>query len=155
MVSPETLRRYPFFARLNSDQLANIAMSTEQFEYKAGFTLFSQGEPADKLFFLLDGCVDLYYTIQDDYIPGERQEALVCQFNPGEIFGISALIPPHELTSTARCSGQCRIMAIEVTRLADLFKDDPQLEILLLRRIAQAAMQRLHATRVQLAAAWA
>ena len=154
MVSPEILRRYPFFARLNSNQLANVAMSTEKIEFEDGSSLFAQGEPANRLFFLLDGCVDLYYTIQDAFLPDQRQEALVCQINPGEVFGISALIPPHELSSSARCSGPCRIMAIDVEKLAGLFSDDRQLEILFLRRIAQAAMQRLHDTRIQLAAAW-
>jgi len=154
MVSPELLRRYPFFAGLNSDQLANIAMSTDRVEYETGSTLFSQGDQAEILYFLLDGCVDLYYTIQDAFSPGERQEAMVCQINPGEIFGISALIPPHELSSTARCSAACRIMAVDGKSLAVLFENDPELEIILMRRVAQAAMQRLYATRVQLAAAY-
>jgi CRP-like cAMP-binding protein len=152
MVSPETLRRYPFFALLESDQLANIAMTTEAIEYEAGATIFEQGEQAPTLYFLLDGCVDLYYTLQDAYLPSDRQEALVCQINPGEVFGISALIPPHELTSTARCSNPSRLLQIDREQLNTLFSNDPQLEILLLRRIAQAAMQRLHATRIQLAA---
>lgn len=154
MVSPEVLRRYPFFALLDADQLANIAMNTDEYEYQDGFILFEQGGHAEKLFFLLDGCVDLFYTILDAYQPSDRREALVCQINPGEVFGISSLIPPHELTSTACCSGPCRVMEIDAEQLKTLFIQDPQLEILLLRRIAQAAMLRLHGTRVQLAAAW-
>ena len=154
MVSPETLRRFPFFAFLNPSQLANIAMNTEEVEYENGTTLFEQGGSAQTLYFLVKGCVDLYFTIQEAYNSDERQEALVCQINPGEIFGISSLIPPHELTSTARSNGDSLVMEIDSTQLAELFKQDSQLEMLLLHRIAQAAMQRLHSTRIQLAAAW-
>ena len=154
MVSPEMLRRYPFFALLDPNQLANVAMNTEEVEYEDGATLFEQGKEARELYFLLDGCVDLYYTILDAYLPADRREVLVCQINPGEIFGISSLIPPRELTSTARSRGSSRVLMMDAAQLAVLLKQDSKLEILLLHRIAQAAMQRLNATRIQLAAAW-
>lgn len=154
MVSPETLRRYPFFALLDSNQLAQIAMITEEIEYGEGDILFEQKDHAKKLYFLLEGCVDLYYMIVEAYRSADRREALVCQINPGEIFGISALISPHEMTATARSAMRSRVMEIDARQLAALCALDAQLEILLLRRVAQAAMQRLHATQIQLAAAW-
>jgi CRP-like cAMP-binding protein len=153
MVSLEKLRRYSFFALLTTDQLTKIALATEEVEYEDSDTIFEQKDRAEKLYFLLDGCVDLYYTVIEAYLPSDRQEVFVCQINPGELFGISALIPPHEMTSTARSTGRSRVMEIEAAQLATLFKQDSSLECLLLRRVAQAAMQRLHATRVQLAAA--
>jgi CRP-like cAMP-binding protein len=155
MVSPETFRRYPFFALLTPDQLAQVAMLTEENEFTDGATLFEQKDRAERLYFLLEGCVDLYYTVVESFLPADRREALVCQINPGEIFGISALIPPHEMTATARSAGRSRVMEINAGELAALCAQDAQLEILLLRRVAQAAMQRLHAAHIQLAAAWA
>jgi len=154
MISPEALRRYPFFAQLDPKQLANLAMITEEIQCEDGETIFRQNDRAGNLYFLMEGCVDLYYTIREAYSESDQKEAFVCQINPGELFGISALIPPHEMTSSARSTNQSRIMEIDTAQLKVLFEKDREMEVLLLHRISEAAMRRLHETRIQLAAAW-
>ncbi|MEW5868015.1 MAG: cyclic nucleotide-binding domain-containing protein [Chloroflexota bacterium] len=154
MISPELLRRYPFFGQLNDEQLRNLAMIAEQISLENDAVVLQEGQPAQALYFLLDGCVDLYYTVQEAFQQADRKQIPVSQINIGEPFGISALIEPHILTSTARSSGTSRAIRFDAQGLKDLLARDPQLEAVLLRRMAQAAIERLHATRVQLAAAW-
>jgi CRP/FNR family cyclic AMP-dependent transcriptional regulator len=154
MISPEALRRYPFFAQLDPKQLANLAMITEEIRCEDGETIFRQHDRAENLYFLMEGCVDLYYTIQEAYLEADQKEALVCQINPGEIFGISTLIPPHEMTSSARSTNHSRIMEIDGSQLKELFDQDREMGFLLMRRVAKAALLRLDSTRIQLAAAW-
>jgi hypothetical protein len=57
------------------------------------------------------------------------------------------LIEPHVLTSTARCSQYSRLIRIDMQALRFLFQQDPDLELVLMRRVAQVAIDRLHATR--------
>ena len=81
--------------------------------------------------------------------------ALVCQVNPGEMFGISALIEPYTLTATARSAGQSEVLRLDLDQLHALFEKDPQLEILMMHKVAKAAIERLHHTRLLLVAAYA
>ncbi|OGO25728.1 MAG: hypothetical protein A2136_05010 [Chloroflexi bacterium RBG_16_54_11] len=84
-----------------------------------------------------------------------KAEIPVCDINPGEPFGISALIAPHVLTSTARSTGESRAIRLGVDDLKSAFVRHAKLECLMVRCVAEAAMGRLNSTRVQLAAAYA
>lgn len=155
MISPERLRHHRFFSQFKEEQLISLSMITEQVSLESEETLFEEGKPAQELYFLLSGCVDLYYTLTDSARPQDRKEALVCQVNPGEMFGISALIEPFMLTATARSSGQSEVLRLDLEQLQELFEKDPHLEILMMHKVAKAAIERLHCTRLLLAAAYA
>lgn len=154
MISPELLRRYKFFGEFNEQQLKSLAMIADEVPLEKGTDFLKEGYTAEALYFLLNGSVDLYYTLEEAYHAEERRQVWVSEINPGEPFSISALIKPHVLTATVRASRPCQVIQFYTQGLNKLFKEDPQLEILLLRRVAQAAIERLHATRVLLAAAY-
>jgi CRP/FNR family cyclic AMP-dependent transcriptional regulator len=145
MISPEVLRRYPFFGSFNESELVNLATIAEELQLEKRQVLFEQGKKADALYFLLSGGIDLSYTIT------EKKEVPVSDINVGEPFGISTIIEPHILTSTARSSGESRVLRFNKEDLQRLMTDDPQLELLLLRQLAKTAIQRLNAVRTQLA----
>ena len=63
MVSPELLRRYPFFGRLSEAHLKAIAMLADEVFCTEGQILFEIGHPADALYLLIEGCIDLHYLI--------------------------------------------------------------------------------------------
>lgn len=154
MISPETLRRFPFFALFTHEQLANLAMLGEEIQYNDQETILREGEPATEFYFLLDGCIDLYYVVQEAYSVEKRREVPVSQITPGEPFGISSLIEPYILTSTARSCHTSKVIRFDAKELQNAFAHDPQLELKLLRKASKAAIERLHSTRIQLAAAW-
>lgn len=154
MISPELLRRYPFFGHFNENQLRTLAMIGEEITLDDEQVVLEEGKPAQALFFLLEGSVDLYYTVEDPKQPTGLRELPVSEINVGEPFGISALIEPHILTSTGRSSGKSRAIRFDAQALHNAMSEDPQLELILLRAMSKAALQRLHATRIQLAAAW-
>lgn len=154
MISPEVLRRFPFFADFNSEQLKELAMLGEERIFESHETVFEQGGPAEQLYFLLEGCVDLFYIVRENFHSDLRHETMICEIAPGESFSISALIEPHILTATARTCQTSRVIAFDAEGLRKLCESDPHLESLLMRRVASTAMDRLHATRLQLAVAW-
>jgi CRP-like cAMP-binding protein len=152
MIPLDTLRFFPFFGTLADAQLRRLAELGVEESFERGETLFLQGQPAETLYFLVRGCIDLFYSE-----PGEPDlpGIPVGEINPGEIFSISALVEPRLLTSTARASHASRVVKFNAARLDDLFQADPRMASLFMRQVAQGAIERLHYTRIQLAAEWA
>lgn len=155
MISPELLRKYPFFGSLEDSHLRELAMLAEEAIYESGEVIFQEGGPADTLYFLLDGYIDLYFTLADKRAASPEKGIPVGEINPGEPFSISALIEPHLLTATAVTAIPSRVLKFDSTRLRVLFKQDRRLAYLLTYQAAKAGIERLHASRIQLAAAWA
>ncbi len=158
MISPELLRRYPFFAHFTGEQLREIAMITEEATAAAGEILFEECGPADTLYLLEDGSVDLFYFAKGKSSSSEekeKKELPVGEINPGEIFGISALIDPYVLSAAGRASKPSTFLKIEAAALRQLFAQDPIAGYLAMQQVARALMERLDYTRVQLAACWA
>ena len=155
MISPELLRYYPFFHSLDDTQLRAVATIAEEETVEAGVTLFNEGQPAEVLYFLEDGHVDLYHTIGETNPSDVRKWISVGEINPGEPFSISALIEPYILSSTARVSRPSRIIKIEAKLLRALIDKDHKLAYQLTYQAAKAVIERLHSTHIQLAAVWA
>jgi CRP/FNR family cyclic AMP-dependent transcriptional regulator len=153
MISPEVLRRYPFFSFMNHDQLREVAMISDEVEYKKGDVLFNSEEKADACFLLMEGSIDLHYVVVDEYDPSLRKEFIVGTINPGELLGISAFVAPHIYTATALAVNDSRLLKIDAVALRKLCRQDTELDCGFQTMAAKATMERLHATRVQLAAA--
>jgi CRP-like cAMP-binding protein len=154
MISPEILYRYPFFGGLDDAQIKALAMIADVETFASGVTLFTEGERAKTLYFLLEGCVVLYY-MGNGTMEKFPEGIPVGEINPGEPFSISALIEPNVLTSTARMSKPSRVISFNAESLHTLMQKDQRLAYILTRQAAAAMIERLQATRVQLAAAWA
>jgi CRP/FNR family transcriptional regulator, cyclic AMP receptor protein len=153
MISPELLRRYPFFGTLHDEQLRQVAMIAEEETYDQGKILLKEKAPADDLYLLIKGSVDLLFTVDEEYHPDRHKEFIVGEINPGELFGISALIEPHRYTSMARAASPVQVIHIDGGALRKRCADDPSLACHLFAQVAKLALERLNATRVQLAAA--
>ncbi len=153
MISPEILRRYPFFGFMNDAELKAVAMIAEEVTYKEGETLVETGKPADSLYFLVDGNADHLYVIADHNHTKTRKEFYIDEFTSGDIFGISALIEPYQYTATVRAHTPTRALRIAAEALRALCEVDTALAYRLMRETAKAAMERLHSTRILLAAA--
>ena len=153
MISPEVLRRYPFFNFMDHDQLRRVAMITEEITVDEGETLFEIGDMAGALYFLQEGSIDLQYVVVDELKTGKRMEFHIGHIDPGEVLGISALIEPHELTATAVADVPGKLLKIDATELRALGQEDHALAYGLQRKIVRAAMSRLHDTRLELLAA--
>ena len=153
MVSPELLRRYPFFGDFHNDHLNAIAMLANEVECQEGDMIFEAGQPAGKLYFLIEGCVDLHYVVIDEINTELRKDFFISEINPGEPFGISALIEPYRYTGAVRATCRSRMLEFDADGLRALCTVDLKIAAVMMRQVAKAAMERLDATRVQLAAA--
>lgn len=153
MVTPETLLRYPFFNFLTPEQCKDLAEVAAITSFEAGEVIFQEGQVADTLYILLTGSVDLYFTVKVEYHPEQYKELYFSVVRPGELFSISTCIEPRILTSSARAAHDCRMIQIPVTALDELCQADQLLACALIEQVAKTAIERLNATRYQLAVA--
>jgi CRP-like cAMP-binding protein len=153
MVTPELLYQYSFFRFLNKTQLKAVARITKEEVFKSGEVIFREGAHADWLYILAKGSVDLYFTVEVPYRPELNKELLFGTVGPGAIFGVSALVEPHQLTSSARASKASQVIMIEAAGLLALCNKDEKLAYGFIHQVAVAMMERINATRLQLATA--
>jgi CRP-like cAMP-binding protein len=146
MVSPELLRRFELFAGLTPREVHAVAMLAEEVAVRAGETVLTSGKPAEALYLLREGAAELYYATHD-------REIFISEINPGEPFGISALVEPYVYSGTVRARDPSRVLRIDALGLRELCRVDPSLSHGLLHEVARAALGRLHATEVLLGAA--
>lgn len=153
MISPEMLRRYPFFADMDDTSIKAIAMIAEETPIKAGETLFETGQPSHALYLLVEGNIETSLVIKDNNDTTFHKEFYLDDINPGETFGLSALVEPYIHSTTTRVSRAGKLLCIDAARLNQLCASDARLGFQLMKQLAKTALERLQHTRVQLAAA--
>lgn len=153
MIKPELLRIHPVFSSLTQKQLKTVAEISEEETYETGEMVFTEGSLADALCLLLTGSIDMFFTIDIEQQPKFHKEFTFGTINPADLFEISALIPPHILTSSGRATKPCRIVRIDGEILRQLCARDEKLAYKLVYQVSKLAIQRLNNTRVHLAAA--
>lgn len=147
MISPELLRRYPFFGSLNIDQLKQIAMISDEIAVDSGVSILLEGKPAQDIYLLIEGGIDVFFSID------QEKEFFVSEINPGEPFGISAMVEPYQVTTSVRTSKPSRMIQISASELRNACNQDKDLATFIYQQIAKAAIERLNSTRIQLVAA--
>ena len=145
MISPELLRRFPYFAQISDASLKAIAMLAEEKTGPAGTQVFNEGDPAKTLNIIVRGQVNIEYTLGN----GERRtvDSLVA----GDILLWSALIEPYYATSVGTTTQETQLVAIDAPKLRALCEQDPQVGYRLTIQVAKLLAHRLEGARVQLA----
>ncbi len=141
MVSPELLRKCPLFAKQNHYMLDEIAMISDDVDVKAGDWIFSEKENADYFFLVLDGKIELtmYLFFQGS---GEHLQT-TSPLGKNEIFGWSAVVPPHVYTLGARAVTDSKVLSIEAGSLRDLLDDNPEYGYFFMKKISEVISERL------------
>jgi len=145
MISPEQLRRYPFFAHVNEQALKEAAMISDELTAEAGKTLFSEGDRADVMFILVDGEVDIRYTL------GNGEQRTIDTLVSGDIVVWSTLVEPYRCTATGVTRKACKLISINGAKLRELCEKNHDLGYRMLISITQLLAARLEGARVQLA----
>jgi CRP/FNR family transcriptional regulator, cyclic AMP receptor protein len=150
MVSPELLRRYPFFASLVEKQLEAIAMIAQEKQYPKGALLVKENNEATCLALLIEGDIDLIFSGGGE---GAISNALVGSIAPGEVYGVSSLIEPYRYTATAKATIPVKVIEVDGLALRALVEKDSGMGCIMMRNVAVAVLERLRYTQVELAAA--
>ncbi len=159
MISPELLRRYPFFSGLNHEQIVELAKVAIEETVDAGHYFFHEGEHLDKLHLIFEGAVAIVLEIPED---GAHQtvanqysrqlattDVVISAIGPGEVFGISALVPPPVATASAKATTPCRVAAFNCPELLEIFAEDCDFGYVMTQKIAHIFRARLHDMRIE------
>ncbi|MDX1382595.1 MAG: Crp/Fnr family transcriptional regulator [Thermoanaerobaculia bacterium] len=146
MVPTETLREIPYFKWGSEDSLATLSMVSEEVAFAAGEELFKKGDPAEYLYVITEGEVDIQYALAS----GDRRT--VDQLSAGDLVVWSAVVEPHVCTAFGVARTDVRAIAVEAARLRQLLHEDGELYHSLMSRLVKVVTGRLTGARRQLAA---
>jgi CRP-like cAMP-binding protein len=79
----------------------------------------------------------------------ETEAVTVINIGPGEVFGWSALVPPHTATSSSKALTSSRVMAFDCLKLRQSFEEDSEFGYLMVQKAAQVIRSRLRAMRTE------
>jgi CRP/FNR family transcriptional regulator, cyclic AMP receptor protein len=147
MISPEILRRYPYFAGIDDNSLRQLAMIAEERpKVPAGTLLFSEGDPAKHMSIIVSGEVNIQYLL------GNGEKRTVDTLVAGDLLGFSAMVKPFKYTAFATAVQPTDLVLIDAAKLRELCEEDPRLGYQLTLEVAALLSHRLEGARVQLAA---
>jgi CRP-like cAMP-binding protein len=145
MISPEILRRYPYFAAADDEGLRNLAMICDEITVAAGTIMYREADKADKLYILTDGEVDIQYTL------GSGELRTVDTVVPGELLMWSALVEPFKSTAVVAVKVPSKLIAIDAEKLRAFCGRDLKVANEVLLRMTKMLATRLEGARIQLA----
>ena len=159
MISPELIRRYSFFAGLNHDYLGTLAKYADERSVQAGHCFFGEGAELKKFYLVLEGIVAILIDVPDraleqplyGQITGHlnTRGVMVSTVGVGEVFGWSALVPPHQSTASAKAVTPCRVAAFDCEKLRPILEQDCRFAYLMVLKTAQIVRGRLRDRRIE------
>ncbi len=146
MVPVEILRSLSCFAGISLESLKSVAAIAEEREFKAGETLWQEGDPVRCLYVVRQGEIDVVYHLQSG------RKCVVDTVVGGELTGWSALVAPYRHTATCIARAGGRALCVDAAAIRDLCEKDALLGYRLLMQVTQTLSSRLQGARLQLAA---
>jgi CRP-like cAMP-binding protein len=139
------VKSQPFFKGMKAEHLRVLCDCAVEKEFGAGEWIFLEGSPANRFYILLNGKVSL------DAETAGRGVVPVETLGPGDDLGWSWLLAPYYLHFSARATEPTRVLFFFGTRLREHCDQDHDFGYEILRRVVKVVVQRLEATRRQLA----
>lgn len=131
------------FAGLDGDQINQLSQFIEECQYPKGHLIFEQNHPADHLFILLSGEVEIRYK------PYDGPMLVVARIDPGGVFGWSAALRRDAYTSSAYTVQASEVYCLHGLSLAGLCARHPETGTIFLERLASVIAERVRSTHTQ------
>jgi len=119
MADKSELLRVPVFADLPDDQIAWFLSQAQELNYKAGDTYLRQGTPADSMFVILEGQLELH---------GEMGgETVAFSMKAGDVTGVLPFSRMKQFTVNGRAATDSRVLRFPAALFPDLVQKMPEL----------------------------
>lgn len=141
MSAIEILTSNPLFEGIDSSALAKMAQHSELISAESGSLIFSKGDTATHLSFIVSGSVNLCIPIM---ILNGKTEIVLDTKHQGELIGWSAIIPPHEFTMSARVTAACELLRISANEMRSVCEQDNKIGYTIMSRIGTLIGSRLN-----------
>jgi CRP/FNR family transcriptional regulator, cyclic AMP receptor protein len=133
----EILAQIDLFSGLPQTHLRRVVDIGVEEQYRGGATIFSEQEPGDKFYLIVEGAVRI-----SRIVPGMGEEALAV-LRPGNYFGEMSLIDDAPRSATAVCHEKCKLFVVNRRDLEDLLFVDRDLAYELLWNWVRTLSRRL------------
>jgi CRP/FNR family cyclic AMP-dependent transcriptional regulator len=138
------VQEHPFFTDLGQEHCRHVGGCARNVRFEPGEYLLHEGDAANEFYLIREGRVAL-----DIHAPG-RPEITFQTLGPGEIVGVSWLVPPYRWTYNARALERVRAISLDAACLRGKCEKDHDLGYEMMTRFVPVLVQRLQATRLQL-----
>jgi CRP-like cAMP-binding protein len=128
----EIMKQIELFRGLNDTQVARLAGITQQETLEAGAVVFLQDAPADKMYFVHSGQVEIRINDQN------RQGHAAIYLGTGQVFGEMALVDQGARSASVLAVEECTVVySIPNDKFTALCDEDTAIGYILMRNIAQ------------------
>ena len=119
MVENSELLRLPVFAGLPDDQIAWFISAAVEARLQAGETYFREGDPADAMYIVLEGQIQVRGEIGG--------EAVVISLKPGDVTGVLPFSRMKQFTVGTRAMTDARVLRFPSSLFPELVQKMPEL----------------------------
>jgi CRP/FNR family transcriptional regulator len=125
------LDQSPLFAALDPDSAATLEAALTRRTLARGHVVFSEGDPGDRLFVVLDGKVKISRAAADG------RENLLAVLGATEMFGELSLFDPGPRTATVSTITETTLASLDHDDLRPVLAERPGVAVQLLQALAQ------------------
>jgi CRP-like cAMP-binding protein len=130
------------FRGMGEGQMKKILAVGKEISMKKGQQIIKEGQAANGVYILRSGAVELMTTVEKDFdLP------ISILRDPGDVFGTSALVPPHQYSLSARCVEEGVLFCMETLALRKLAAEDRDIGCQMMTNLAAHFLDRLKETR--------
>jgi CRP/FNR family cyclic AMP-dependent transcriptional regulator len=159
MISPEVLRRFPFFSRLSIEQIQVLSKLAKEEKIELDQYFFREDETADNCYLLLEGAVAIVFELPERAVEHKlsdqfsrelkTRDVVISTIGPGDVFGWSGIVPPHKATAGAKSLTTCRVVAFDCKALVNELEKDYSFGFIMMQKAAQVISERLRDLRIE------
>jgi CRP-like cAMP-binding protein len=151
------LAGFKFFSEVPPQTLEAISRKGKILEFVPDDAIFEFDEPAEHLYGLVEGEVDLSIIFKDKVLKteieyeeaiqakmvDEEKSIVIDTVLPGQVFGWASLVGPKTRTVTARCTEPSKVIALAAEDLSTMFSEDHYLGYVVMRKLSDIIAKRL------------
>lgn len=139
MVDIKMLKQFVMLGYLSDEMLAKLVPVTDILQYEENEKVFSQGQPAKRLFLLQAGKILLEQRITDTLT------ITLSAIDPGFSFGWSAMLDDGQYSTDAICAQAAVVYSFKAARLKKLMEQDHSMGFIISRRLLYVLKKRYDA----------
>ncbi|MBM3383258.1 MAG: cyclic nucleotide-binding domain-containing protein [Betaproteobacteria bacterium] len=140
-----TLNRFPLFLHLSSEEVAVVAPLFKEIVLPAGTTFIKQDELSAQLYLIVAGIAEVCLPLI-----GERGNASIAKFGPGECVGELSLAKIARRAASAKAEVDCRCYVVDSEKLIGVFESQPKIGYRVFKNLALIMADRLVSTNMML-----
>lgn len=132
------------FADLDSEELNTVSEHLHVSRLQAGDIVFSEGDPGDEVYFVVDGILDVLKAVEG------RLEKNIAVKAPGGSIGEMAVFGSFSRTATVKARTETTLLTLSRKRLNLICDEHPRIGVKILRAIARLLSCHLRDTSQEL-----